>query len=188
MGTVDLAQFVIGKLLMRRLDDGEVLSGRIVETEAYGVGDPSSHAFRGPSKRNRSMFARHAHAYIYLIYGTAWCLNISSEGEGEGAAILVRAVEPLAGVETMRRLRGPSIAERDLARGPGRLCAAFAIGPDFDGADLDVDSRLWLADDGAPQPEVGTSRRIGLSKAIEREHRFYARGSRYVSGPRSLSP
>jgi DNA-3-methyladenine glycosylase len=186
-GTLDLARFLIGKLLLHPLD-GEVLAGRIVETEAYGIDDPASHAYRGPTKRNRAMFATHAHVYVYLIYGTSYCLNVSTEGEGVGAAVLIRAAEPLAGIERMRANRGrPGLRDDELARGPGNLCRAFAIGPAFDGHDLDVDARLFLGDDGA-RPAVGTSVRIGLTKAAEREHRFYARGSRAVSGRRSLSP
>jgi DNA-3-methyladenine glycosylase len=187
-GTLDLARYLIGKLLVRSRDGGEALAGRIVETEAYGLDDPSSHAYRGLTKRNRAMFEQHAHVYVYLIYGTSYCLNISTEARGVGAAVLIRAAEPIAGIERMRALRGrPGLRDDELARGPGNLCRAFGIGPAFDGLDLDVDERLVLGDDGA-RPDVGTSVRIGLTKAVERPHRFYARGSRAVSGPRSLSP
>jgi DNA-3-methyladenine glycosylase len=186
--TLELAHFLIGKLIVRRLDDGTVLTGRIVETEAYAPGDPASHAFRGPTKRNRAMFERHAHAYVYLIYGTSYCLNVSTEERGVGAAVLIRAAEPLSGLERMRELRGrPGLRDDELARGPGNLCRAFGIGPAEDGVDLDTDPRLMLADDGTA-PAVGTSRRIGLTRAVELPHRFYARGSRAVSGRRSLSP
>lgn len=186
--TLALGRFLVGKLLVRRLPDGETLIGRIAETEAYAPGDPASHAFRGPTRRNRAMFEAHAHAYVYLIYGTSYCLNVSTEARGVGAAILIRAAEPLAGLERMRRLRGrDGLADAVLARGPGNLCRAFGIGPACDGVDLDCDPELYLADDGAV-PEVGTSTRIGLSRAVEREHRFYLRGSRAVSGPRALSP
>jgi DNA-3-methyladenine glycosylase len=187
-GTLDLARFLIGKLLLRPIAGGEVLAGRIVETEAYGVGDPASHAYRGPTKRNRAMFEAHAHVYVYLIYGTSYCLNISTEGAGIGAAVLIRAAEPLTGIERMRANRGrPGLRDDELARGPGNLCRAFEIGPAFDGLDLDADPRLVLGDDGV-RPALGTTVRIGLTKAAEWEHRFYARGSRAVSGLRSLSP
>lgn len=186
--TLELARFLIGKLLIRPLDDGTVLSGRIVETEAYGTGDPASHAFRGPTKRNRTMFEQHAHLYVYLIYGTSYCLNVSSEGPGIGAAVLIRAAEPLTGIDRLRAQRGRGgLRDQELARGPGNLCRAFGIGPAFDGLDLDLDERVILGDDGAPV-DVGTSVRIGLTHAAERPHRFYARGSRALSGPRSLSP
>jgi DNA-3-methyladenine glycosylase len=186
--TLDLARFLIGKLLIHRPPASEPFVGRIVETEAYGPGDPASHAFRGMTARNRAMFEPHAHVYVYLIYGTSYCLNVSSEGPGIGAAVLIRAAEPLAGLERMRALRGrPGLRDDGLARGPGNLCRAFGIGPALDGLDLDADPRLSLADDGAVLA-VGTSVRIGLTRATELPHRFYARGSRAVSGPRSLSP
>jgi DNA-3-methyladenine glycosylase len=185
--TLELARFLIGKLLIRRLP-GRVLAGRIVETEGYGLDDPASHAYRGPTARNRSMFERHAHAYVYMIYGTSYCLNVSSEAPGAGAAVLIRAAEPLVGIERMRALRArPGLRDDELARGPGNLCRAFAIGPELDGLDLDVDRRLGLGDDGTVL-DLGTSVRIGLTRAAERPHRFYARGSRAVSGRRSLSP
>jgi DNA-3-methyladenine glycosylase len=186
--TFALARYLIGKLLMHRLGDGTILAGRIVETEAYGTGDPSSHAYRGLSKRNRAMFAAHAHVYIYLIYGTSYCLNISTEAPGVGAAVLIRAAEPLAGIDRMRALRArPALRDDELARGPGNLCRAFGIGPPLDGLDLETSAELTLGDDGTVC-EIGTSVRIGLTKAADWEHRYYARGSRAVSGRRSLSP
>ena len=186
--TLELARFLIGKLLIHRLDDGAVLAGRIVETEAYGIDDPASHAYRGMTKRNRAMFEPHAHAYVYLIYGTSYCLNVSTEERGVGAAVLIRAAEPLAGLERLREGRGrDGLRDDELARGPGNLCRAFGIGPALDGLDLDAGERLQLGDDGV-SPAVGTSVRIGLTRAAERPHRFYARGSRAVSGRRSLSP
>ena len=186
--TLELAPFLIGKLLLHRLADGDVLAGRIVETEAYGPDDPASHAYRGPTKRNRAMFEPHAHVYVYLIYGRSYCLNISSEARGTGAAVLIRAAEPVSGLERMRANRGrPELGDAELARGPGNLCRAFEIGPACDGLDLDAGGPLLLAADGW-NAAVGTSVRIGLTRAVERPHRFYARGSRAVSGRRSLSP
>ncbi len=186
--TLELARFLIGKLLIRRLDDGTVLSGRIVETEAYGIDDPASHAYRGETKRNRAMFEPHAHLYVYLIYGTSYCVNVSTEAPGIGAAVLIRAIEPLTGLDRMRSQRGrDGLRDDELARGPGNVCRAFGIGPALDGLDLDAGDRVVIADDGAA-PAIGTSVRIGITKAAERPHRFYARGSRAVSGRRSLSP
>jgi DNA-3-methyladenine glycosylase len=188
--TVPLATELLGALLVRRFPEGEAV-GRIVETEAYEVGDPSSHAFRGRTNRCASMFLAVGHSYVYRIYGTSFCLNIASEREGEGAAILVRAVEPLAGIDLLRARR-PGIRDRDLVRGPGRLCTAFAIGPELDGLPLFDEgagvSPLFLARDAAPPPRVGASTRIGLTKAAHYPHRFYVRGSAWVSGPRGLSP
>lgn len=171
-----------------RAHAGELLVGRIVETEAYVPTDPASHAFRGLTARNRAMFGEPLHAYVYRIYGTNWCLNVTSEGHGIGAAALVRACEPLHGLATMRALRGrPDVKDRDVARGPGNLCRAFAIGPAFDGADLATDPSLWLASDGTTLP-IGVSPRIGITKAASEPLRFYARGNASVSGTRALSP
>jgi DNA-3-methyladenine glycosylase len=186
--TVALARFLVGTVLFRALDDGCILSGRIVETEAYTPGDPASHAFRGLTARNRSMFGAHLNAYVYFIYGSAYCLNVSSEPAGIGAAVLIRALEPLAGIAVVRARRGPAVPDRDLMRGPGRLCLALDIDRRLDGADLETDARLWLADDGIAKPALGASPRIGLSRAAEVHQRFYARGSRYLSGRRALSP
>ncbi|MBV8299792.1 MAG: DNA-3-methyladenine glycosylase [Candidatus Eremiobacteraeota bacterium] len=187
-GTLDLSRALIGKLLVRKLDDGELLAGRIVETEAYFPADPASHAFGGMTARNRAMFGPPLHAYVYFIYGANWCLNVTAERDGVGAAALVRALEPVRGLATMRALRGrPEVKDRDLARGPGNLCRALAIGPQFDGADLTAGPALWLADDGTRLP-IGVSTRIGITKAVHEPLRFYARGNPSVSGPRALSP
>ena len=168
--------------------DGELLAGRIVETEAYIPSDPASHAFRGMTRRNRVMFGPPFHVYVYFIYGTNWCLNVTSEAAGVGAAVLVRACEPLSGLAAMRALRArPDLKDFELARGPGNLCRAFAIGPEFDGADLGTDPQLWIA--GAqPAVQVGVSPRIGITKAAAEPMRFYARGNPSVSGRRALSP
>jgi DNA-3-methyladenine glycosylase len=185
--TTALARALIGKLLVR-VYRGVTLAGRIVETEAYFPADPASHAFRGVTRRNRVMFGPPLHAYVYFIYGANWCLNVTAEGEGIGAAALVRACEPLLGLDRMRKLRGrDGLRDRDLARGPGNLCRAFGIGPKLDGEDLARSSALWLADDGGVA-EIGVSARIGVSKAADAPLRFYARGNLSVSGPRALSP
>lgn len=131
------------------------------------------------------MFLGPFHAYVYKIYGTSLCVNVTSETEGEGAAVLVRAVEPLEGLSFMEERRRTTRV-RDLARGPGRLCEALDIGMEFDGIHLLRDKRLWLAA-GAGSQAVGKSRRIGITKAAERLLRFYERGNPFVSGPKSLS-
>src|SRR5262245_24794025 len=117
-GTVSLARWLLGKRVVRELG-GRRLSGRIVETEAYPVGDAAGHAFIGETPRNRSLFLRRGHAYVYFVYGSCFLLNVSSETPGTGAGVLLRALEPLDGMEEMARLRGTARA-RDLARGPGR--------------------------------------------------------------------
>jgi DNA-3-methyladenine glycosylase len=185
--TEGLARALIGTILVRVVG-GELLAGRIVETEAYLPHDPASHAFRGLTPRNRAMFGPPLRAYVYFIYGANWCLNVTAECEGVGAAALVRACEPLRGIETMRALRGrPTLRASDLARGPGNLCRAFAIGAACDGLDFSASDELWLAA-GGEGPAIGTSVRVGLTKAADARLRFYARGNPAVSGPRALSP
>jgi DNA-3-methyladenine glycosylase len=188
--TVALARFLIGKVVVRRLADGALLAGRIVETEAYIQGDAACHAFNGMTPRNRSLFLRHGHAYVYLAYGTAWMLNVSGEAEGIGSGVLIRALEPMVGVDTMTRHRGTE-KPRDLLRGPGRLAQALAIDRALDGLDLTRDQRLWLASDAAVEgtspAKIGVSTRIGLTKDAHRPLRFFLRGSVFVSGMASLN-
>src|SRR5580692_774617 len=131
IATVKLARFLIGKTLVHDLP-GARLAGRIVETEAYVVGDAAAHSFRGMTARNRSLFLERGHAYVYFVYGNHFMLNVSGEHEGVGEGVLLRAVEPLEGIERMQLLRGVSNL-RDLARGPGRLAEAFAIDRKLDG-------------------------------------------------------
>ena len=184
--TVELARYLIGKIVVRTTPDG-VLSGRIVEIEAYPVGDPASHAYRGETPRNRVLFLSPGHAYVYLAYGVAYMLNVSSEAAGVGAGVLIRALEPIEGIEAMQRNRRVETL-RDLARGPGRLAAALDIDRRLDGVDLCCTGPLWLAHDSEGAPEIGTSTRIGLTKAADQPLRFYVRGNRFVSGPKALNP
>ncbi|MGH7022918.1 MAG: DNA-3-methyladenine glycosylase [Caulobacteraceae bacterium] len=183
--TALLARYLIGKVVVRETAEGG-LSGRIVETEAYPVGDAAGHAFRGETPRNRALFLERGHAYVYLAYGVAWMLNVSSEAAGVGAGVLIRALETLEGIATMRRNRGIE-SLRDLARGPGRLAAALEIDRRLDGVDLTHEGPLWLARDGREGPEIGTSTRIGLTREAGRPLRFYARDNGFVSGPRALN-
>ncbi|WP_223393128.1 DNA-3-methyladenine glycosylase [Caulobacter segnis] len=183
--TAALARFLIGKQVVRETPEG-VISGRIVETEAYVVGDAASHAFRGMTPRTRSMFGEPGHAYVYLAYGTSWMLNVSSEAAGTGAGVLIRALEPLEGIALMRANRGTETL-RDLARGPGRLAQALRIGPWADGLDLCAEGPLWLAHDDHEPDEIGVGVRIGITKDADRPLRFYLRGNPFVSGPRGLN-
>ena len=183
--TGDLARALIGRILIRATTDG-VLSGRIVETEAYPLGDPAGHAYRGRTPRNQSLFLGPGHAYVYRIYGLSYMLNVSSEAAGVGAGVLIRAVEPVEGVSIMRRNRRVEDL-RDLARGPGRLAAAFAIDRRLDGVDLCRRGALWISRDRQPIGDIGCSARIGLTKAAESRLRFYLRGNPFVSGPKSLN-
>jgi len=183
--TVELARFLIGKALVRD-HHGERTSGRIVETEAYPVGDAAGHAFIGMTAANHSLFLTKGHAYIYLIYGTSYMCNVASERRGVGAGVLLRALEPLEGISNMQRRRGRARLT-ELAKGPGRLATAMAIDRRCDGVDLCAAGPLWLGvDDERRAAPLSRSVRIGLTKEVDRRLRFYERGSAYVSGPRKL--
>ena len=184
-GTAELARFLIGKLAVRALASGLAV-GRIVETEAYLAGDEASHAFRGLTPRNRVMFGPKGYAYVYLIYGMYFALNVSSAAEGVGEAVLIRAAEPVLGLDVMARYRG-EVPQRDLMRGPGRLAKALDIDRNLDGADLCALGPLWLSSDGQEPQECGVSTRIGISRDAHRPLRFFLKGSRYVSGPAALN-
>jgi len=182
--TVALARFLIGKVIVHDIPGGR-LSGRVVETEAYPPGDPAGHHFRGPTPRIRSMYLAPGHAYIFFNYGAHFMLNVVSEPAGTAAAILIRALEPLDGIELMQRNR-KTTALLDLTRGPGRLAAAFQIDRRHDGLDLCAPGALWL---GVTKHRVGTivkSVRIGITRAADRLLRFYERGNPFVSGPKGL--
>ncbi|HTZ71633.1 MAG TPA: DNA-3-methyladenine glycosylase [Acetobacteraceae bacterium] len=183
--TEELARFLIGKMLVRTLPEG-VATGRIVETEAYPVGDPAGHAYRGLTPRNQALYLERGHAYVYLAYGISFMLNVSSETAGVGAGVLIRAIEPSAGTAIMKRNRGIA-QERDLARGPGRLCVALQIDRRLDGLDLCQVGPLWLGSDGQPSSDVGQSIRIGITRAADSKLRFFTRSNRFVSGPRALN-
>ena len=183
--TAELARFLIGKMLVRALTDG-VAGGRIVETEAYGIGDLAGHAYRGMTPRNRTLFLERGHAYVYLAYGISFMLNVSSEAFGVGAGVLIRAIEPTHGIGIMERNRNTAQVQ-DLARGPGRLAAALGIDRGLDGIDLCQSGSLWLGSDGQAPDEIGQSNRIGLTRAADSPLRFYLRGSWFVSGPRALN-
>jgi DNA-3-methyladenine glycosylase len=183
--TVELARYLVGKTLVHSVDEG-TLSGRIVETEAYVVGDAAAHAFRGLTPRNRSLFLERGHAYVYFVYGCWFMLNVSSEREGVGAGVLLRALEPLDGVGLMQR-DGASTKLRDLARGPGRLASAMRITRQHNGLDLCGNGPLWLGTAVRPVAAIGESVRIGLTREVDRMLRFYECGSPFVSGPRHLN-
>jgi DNA-3-methyladenine glycosylase len=183
--TAELACFLIGKMLVRILAEG-MAGGRIVETEAYGIGDPAGHAYRGITPRNRALFLERGHAYVYLAYGSSFMLNVSSETSGLGAGVLIRAIEPTIGVTIIDRNRGAQRV-RDLARGPGRLCEALSIDRRLDGIDLCQAGPLWLGSDSHASGEIGQSKRIGITRAADSPLRFYVRGNWFVSGPQALN-
>ncbi len=183
--TVELAQALLGKVLVREFSTG-IAAGRIVETEAYLQNDPACHAFRGMTPRNRSLFLEHGHAYVYLCYGTSYLLNVSSEAGGIGSGVLLRALEPLSGIEHMQR-NASHVKLTDLARGPGRLTAAMRVNLRHDGLNLFTDKQLWIGSDGHKIESIGASVRIGLTKAADERFRYFVAGSRHLSGPRRLN-
>ena len=183
--TAALARYLIGKIVVRKLPEG-IVSGRIVETEAYIIGDAAGHAYGGMTPRTRALFLERGHAYVYLAYGVSYMLNVSSEKAGIGAGVLIRALEPLEGIPIMKKNRGIERL-RDLARGPGRLAEALRIDRRLDGVDLCRKGPLWLARDGHKRGDIGQGLRVGISKDAERPLRFFLHDSPFVSGPRSLN-
>jgi DNA-3-methyladenine glycosylase len=171
----EVAPDLIGVTL---LVDG--VGGPIVEAEAYDAEDPAAHGFRGRTPRNASMFGPPGHAYVYRSYGIHWCLNFVCEGEGNAAAVLVRALEPLHGIETMRERRHLDDPRR-LCAGPGRLCQALGVGREHDGLALD-EPPFELQPRHEPI-DVAVGPRIGISVATELPWRYAAVGSRYLSRP-----
>jgi DNA-3-methyladenine glycosylase len=183
----ELAPLLLNKLLVR--SDGRV--GRVIEVEAYaGEEDPASHAYRGRTARNSTMFGAAGHLYVYFSYGVHWCANVVGATEGTAQAVLLRALEPVGGLEAMRAARWRAQrrqVDRDLCRGPGRLCQAMGIDRSLDGTDLlDTTGPVWLGDDGtAPPPDPLVTRRVGISAAQERPWRFALAEHPGVSGPSS---
>ncbi|MBW4028002.1 MAG: DNA-3-methyladenine glycosylase [Acidobacteria bacterium] len=179
-----VARALLGKLIVRILD-GEHLTGRIVETEAYfGLDDPAAHAYAGETARNRILFGPPGHAYVYFIYGMHYCLNASCEPPGHAGCVLIRALEPLSGLATMARLRRqPASRPHLLTSGPGKLCQALAITrADSNGSDLtDPNASLFFADDGFRPAQIAVTPRIGISKAADHPARFVIPHSKFLS-------
>ena len=183
--TVELARYLIGKIIVHDTPDGR-LSGRIVETEAYPVGDAAGHAFRGRTPRNSTLFLERGYAYVYLAYGVSFLLNVTSERAGVGAGVLLRSIEPLDGFEPMDSMRQRKQLT-NIGRGPGRLTTALKVDLRDDGLDLcSPDSSLWLAATASRSGPIGKSVRIGLTHAADRLLRFYERGNEHISGPKRL--
>ena len=192
------APLLLGCTLTRTITlNGEKhkLVARIVETEAYDQDDPASHAFGGPSERNTAMFGPAGHLYVYVSYGMHHCCNVVCGPKGFGSGCLVRAVEPLEGVEVMRELReagraGKEQAERarkhplklrDLTNGPGKVCAALGIDKELYGHDLTVEPLVLEFAPLLPGETIGCSPRVGISKNIDAQKRFFIEGNEFVS-------
>ena len=175
----ELAPRLLNKLLVH----GDRV-GRIVEVEAYaGALDPASHAYRGRTARNATMFGPPGHLYVYFTYGMHFCANVVCGSDGEASAVLLRGLTPVAGLERMRAARGPAARrDVDLCSGPGKLCQALGLDRAFDGADLVTgDLGVGIVDDGTPPRDPAVSGRIGLSVAVEAPWRFYVAGAAGLS-------
>jgi DNA-3-methyladenine glycosylase len=176
-----VAPELLGKLVV-----AGPLEARLVEVEAYcGSEDPGSHAFRGPTRRNATMFGPAGHLYVYFTYGMHWCMNAVCGDEGEGVAVLLRAAVPERGLDLMRANRPAARRDRDLCRGPARLCQAFGITGAHDGADLvRADRGVTIVDDGAaPSAPPSVSTRIGLSAGADLPWRWCTPGDPHLSRP-----
>ncbi|HEY4529401.1 MAG TPA: DNA-3-methyladenine glycosylase [Luteimonas sp.] len=185
---VDVAPDLLNKLLVR--EDGRV--GRIVEVEAYAGGDdPAAHSYRGQTARNATMFGPAGHLYVYFTYGMHWCGNAVCGPPGEGWGVLLRAMEPVRGLDAMREARGmPLKRDREIASGPGRLGQAMGLTRDLDGADLvQPDRGIWIACDGTPPPDSpAVGPRVGIRHAIELPWRWHVAGHGHVSRTRAGVP
>lgn len=182
---VTQARWLLGKLVVRHTAAG-VMMGRIVETEAYLHNDAAAHSYRGPTPRNRSLFLQKGHAYVYIAYGVSMMLNVTAGEEGVGTGVLIRGLEPVAGVALMEENRGLTKL-RDLTRGPGRLAQALAIDLSLQGHDLCRRGPLWLGKDGYKVRAIGKSKRIGITKNAEPLLRFFVKDNPFVSGPKALN-
>jgi DNA-3-methyladenine glycosylase len=185
--TLEVARDLIGCLLVREVR-GARLTGVIVETEAYTADDPGSHAFRGRTRRTEVMFGPPGHLYVYFTYGMHHCMNVVTETEGIAGAVLLRAAQPLEGMEQMERARGPR-PPVELCNGPAKLCQAFGITRADNGQDLEG-PEVWIEDDGQVAHNVAISTRVGLTAGRELPFRFYLADNPYVSPgrPSALLP
>jgi DNA-3-methyladenine glycosylase len=190
---VTVARGLLGKLLIRR-DGCKLLAGRIVEDEAYlSAVDPAAHAYTGPTLRNAVLFGPPGHVYVYLIYGNYYCTNVSCMPEGDAGSVLLRALEPVFGLDAMAEARGLELTAQSrisllrlISSGPGRMSEALGItrardnGKDFTARQSD----LWIADDGYRPQQISITARIGIKKAVDEPLRFVIAGNPYVSGKR----
>jgi DNA-3-methyladenine glycosylase len=178
--TVHVARELLGKHLVR-VKGNTTITGKIVEVEAYrGSDDPASHAFRGRTPRNAPMFGEPGHAYIYFTYGNHYCLNVTTQESGTPGAVLIRAIEPLDGLSTMKRLR-PNVPELALTNGPGKLTKALSIDKTLNEIDMTQAGPLFVVDADEERFKIASSTRVGITAGTERLWRFYISGNRYVS-------
>jgi DNA-3-methyladenine glycosylase len=178
LDSVEAAPLLLGWIICRRLPEG-VVKLKIVETEAYHQNDPASHSFSGLTKRTAPMFKQSGHIYVYFTYGMHYCLNLVTGPEGEGQAVLLRAGEPIEGMELMMKNRNTS--KNNISNGPGKLAQAIGIkDTSLSGEKLNKSS-IWLEPVADEQPKYITSKRIGISKAVDQPWRFYLKNNKFVS-------
>lgn len=178
-----VARELLGTILECRTEQG-LASGIIVETEAYiGEEDPACHAAVGRTRRTEPLYGRPGLSYVYFIYGVHWCFNAVTRSEGLPSAVLVRALEPLGGIELMKERRGPKINEVNLANGPGKLCAALGIDGSMNGLSLQRGALVIREGESVSPSQIVTTTRIGITRAAEWPLRYYIAGNEYVSRP-----
>lgn len=178
--TLKVARELLGKIIVRQLD-GKILAGRIVETEAYvGENDPACHAYGGMTPRNKIMYLPGGHAYVYFTYGMHYCFNVVTEKEGFPAAVLIRAVEPIEGIEIMKKFRNTDDIY-NLTNGPAKFCQAFKIDKSLNGVSL-LGDEIFIIDPGIEmQFKIGRIQRIGISVGTDKKWRFFIQGNPFVS-------
>ena len=184
--TLIVARELIGKHLVRRVDN-VLLVGKIVEAEAYlGEKDPASHAYRGLTKRNEVMFREGGYLYVYFTYGMHFCCNVVTEREGKAGAVLLRAVEPIDGIEVMKQNRGftaDKVDDCNLTNGPAKLCEAFGLTREQNGIDL-LGSEIYVTQgEHIQKSQIISATRIGIKNGAEKKWRFYIRNNSFVSRP-----
>ena len=182
--SLPVAKDLLGKILVRKIG-GATLAGKIVEAEAYrGAKDPASHAYRGKTKRNEVMFGEGGFLYVYFTYGMHFCANVVTGNKDIGEAVLIRALEPLQGVETMkknRRFSAGTMNEINLTNGPAKLCQAFGIRKKNNGTDLLGDNIFLIEGEPITKSIIGVSTRIGISRGKKKKWRFFVKGNAWVS-------
>ncbi len=177
---LEVAPFLLGKLLVRKLN-GKFLVTRIVETEAYLNDDPASHSFGRITERNKAMYEAGGHFYVYFIYGNYFCINVVTNLKGHGEGVLIRAVEPIEGLDEIIKNRKNITNEHDVTNGPGKLCIALKINKDFYGMPVNGEDLFIAYDYRSDKFETSVSKRIGLSLSVDTEHRFFIKGNPYVT-------
>lgn len=178
--TLKIARELLGKIIVRRLEDN-ILAGKIVETEAYiGEDDPACHAYGGITPRNKVMYLSGGHAYVYFTYGMHYCFNVVTEKEGFPAAVLIRAVEPIMGIELMKKFRNTNDIN-NLTNGPAKFCQAFQIDKRLNGASLLEDEIFIIEPTNTETFKIVRTPRIGIKQGLDKKWRFFILGNPFVS-------